>query len=124
MRQFIDQAVSTSRHSGHLTKTILLSLSVHILLLIYQPPLKDWWQNEEADIFYTANGGVNPHSWEKKKMKDKEKSSKREKERERERAFLLWLGDATSVTPLCFFVVLMFSHPDMSDLKHFCLSGS
>ena len=67
MRQFIDQAVSTSRHSGHLTKTILLSLSVHILLLIYQPPLKEWWQNEEAGIFYTANGGVNPHSWGKKK---------------------------------------------------------
>lgn len=70
MRQFIDQAVSTSRHSGHLTKTILLSLSVHILLLIYQPPLKEWWQNEEAGIFYTANCRVNPHSRKKKKKNE------------------------------------------------------
>lgn len=68
--------------------------------------------------------GLTPTVGKKKKWTKRNPLSKRGKERERERAFLLWLGDATSVTPLCFFVVLMFSHPDMSDLKHFCLSGS
>ena len=92
-------SVSTSRHSGLLTKTILLSLSVHILLLIHQPPLKGGGRIKKLAFSIQLRVGVT-HTVEKKKMKDKQNPpSKRRKKRERERALLLWLGDATSVTP-------------------------
>ena len=53
-------SVSTSRHSGLLTKTILLSLSVHILLLIHQPPLKGGGRIKKLAFSIQLRVGVTP----------------------------------------------------------------